>query len=216
MPDSSPYQYELAPKVPLTEFLPLLEYEFTDAPGGMLSYVLFQVICRFCRHTNILRRTVDIHTERCVPNYLLEPPDDVDMIAVMRMAEIRSKACAPDYHRVTVHCGVSCCHCHDNVVFVRGNELVFDRPPGQALFRVEMSVQPRRGACDVDRVLLDYEHALLDGVRAGLFAQIGKPWSNITRAQASENAFRLACANAAVECMTHNQRGSFTRRRRKF
>lgn len=216
---SSDTQYELARKVSVKDLLPLLTYEFPDAPDGMLEYVALRKVIEFCRRTNALRRVTDIITQPCVLNYRLEPPDsaDTDLVAVMRMAHLPTRWCAPEYSRVTVHNGRRCCMCQGFVSYVEGNELIFMPPPkGKSVFRVEISVCPKPDSCDVDASLLDFEHTLLDGIRAELFAQPNKPWSSAARSQTCEVAYRQGCADASVEVMAHHQRGSFTRHRRAF
>ena len=210
--------YEDAPQVPLTDILPELEFEFTDAPQGLLAHLLRRTLIRFCNVTNAMRREAIITTQSCVPNYLLELPDGIELIAVMRLACIKDRYCRPDYQRVTttVDNPRCCCFCAPYTVSVNAGELVFDPPPSHAMFKVDMSVMPSGTACSFDRALLHYEDVLLDGARARMYAQTGKPWSSAQRAVASDIAFQRGCADAAVDAMLHQQRGAFRGRRRKF
>ena len=210
--------YEDAPQVPLTDLLPELEFEFNDAPQGLLAHLMRRTIDRFCNDTNVIRRQCTVRTHECVQNYLMDIPDGVELIAVMRVVLLHSKYCAPDYRRTTVPLERSYgfCACAPYTVSVRKNELFFDPPAKHASFLIDMSVRPSSNACDVDKSLLAYEDTLLEGVRAKLYAQTGKPWSSAQRAVASDALFRQGCADAAVDTMMHQQRGAFMSHRRKF
>ena len=62
--------------------------EFPDLPADFLLYQLLQSVIRLCQRANVLRRTAVIKTVPCAMNYVLEPPDCMDVIAVMAVDEL--------------------------------------------------------------------------------------------------------------------------------
>lgn len=198
--------FENTPKVPVSEFLDILAYEFTDAPYGLLEDCLKRTVTRIAERTNIMRRTVYLTTECNVHNYLLEPPDCMEVIAIMSICYCQSKFLhGPLYRLTSPTC--TCC-CFDNNVSVDHGEIVFSAPKSGTTFRIELSVKPTKDSCELDSILLtDHQELVLDGVRSLLFAMVDKPWSSVQRAQLSEQAFLHGCAEAAVDTMLGNQRG---------
>jgi len=207
--------YEVAPKVSISEFLDDLSYEFTDAPYGLLENAVKRAIQRICERSNMLRRTVKIRTECNVHNYLLEPPDCVDVIAVMAIELCCGSHCQREVQRITTPTCKVCCGGYE--VFVNGNELVFTNPKMDSLFHVELSVKPTRDSCDVDAILVNEHYELvLDGVRSNLCALPNKPWSSVQRAQLAEQSFLRGCAEAAVDTMMGSQRGAMRIKRSRI
>lgn len=198
--------FENTPKVPFDVFYDDLSYEFTDAPYGLLENCVKRTVTRIAERTNMLRRTVFLTTECNVHNYLLEPPDCMDVIAIMSICYCQSKFLhGPLYRLTSPTC--TCC-CFDNNVSVDHGEIVFSAPKSGTTFKIVMSVKPRRDSCEVDSILEEEHHELvLDGVRSILFAMADKPWSSVQRAQLSEQSFLHGCAEAAVDTMLGNQRG---------
>ena len=208
--------YEQAAQIPVTDLLPLLEAEFTDAPQVMLTFMLLDVVADFCKRTNALRRRADICTLPCVPNYLLEAPDETEVIAVMRIDQVHSKYCVPVYQRTVLPDAPHALPCCPHSISVDGNEVIINPPAGNTVFRVEMSVRPRANACEVDAALREHSRTLLEGVRRDLYRQTGKPWSNVNRATEAHTLYLQGCDNASLETMLHKQRGAFRGARRKF
>ena len=89
--------FENTPKLPLDEFIDALAFEFTDAPYGLLEDSLKRSISRIAERTNLLRRTVFLTTESGVHNYLLEPPDCMDVIAICPYASGMVILCTDHY-----------------------------------------------------------------------------------------------------------------------
>lgn len=198
--------FENTPKVPISEFLDELAYEFTDAPYGLLEHCLKRVVCRICEQTNILRRTVFLETQCNVHNYILEPPDCMEVIAIMSICYCKSKFLHGPLYRLTSP--VCTCCCFGNTVHVDRGEIVFSAPKSGTTFRIELSVKPTHDACEIDSILLnDHADLVVQGVRAMMFSMVDKPWSSLQRSQIEEQAFKLACAEAAVDTMLGQQRG---------
>lgn len=197
--------FELTPKVPVDDFLPELMFEFPDVPhDAMVSYVL-RSIDRLCEKANVLRRTAIVRTQRCVKNYLIEPPDCMDVIAIMAVDEgkrsthpfvkLRRMFKAPNTYLV-------------DAVTVERNELIFTRPLDNAEYIVTLSVKPRFDACEVDAVLKERFYDVVQaGVKSALCAMAGKNWSNNSHAEYWEKRFLTGAASAAVDTLSNHQRG---------
>lgn len=197
--------FELTPKVPVDDFLPELMFEFPDVPHDALVNYVLRAIDRLCEKANVLRRTAIVHTQRCIKNYLIEPPDCMDVIAIMAVDEgkrgcfpfvkLRRMFKAPSTYLV-------------DAVTVERNELIFTRPLDKAEYIVTMSVKPRYDACEVDAILKErFYDTIQAGVKASLCAMAGKNWSNNSHAEYWEKKFLIGAASAAVETLSNKQRG---------
>lgn len=214
--------YEAQPKVPLTEFVPELAFEFNEIPEEVFPNYLLRAITRFARQTNALRRTAEIPVQECVENYLLEPEDCMDIIAVMGMCQVRSNGCRGPVVRLT---SKPCQIWGGLYSWVESpNTIVIHPARYNDVFEVEFSVMPTYDACEVDRLLLtQYYDTIIAGTKYYLYNMNGKSWSDevrnarfrVSSARASENLalFLSGCAEAAVETMMHGQRGAIRAKR---
>lgn len=197
-------------KVSLQEFLPELEFEYTDAPQDLLSAMVLRAIQRLCLGANVLRRTTRVHLHPPATHYKLKPIDDTKLIAVMAIC-VEQGLCCCTRQLIRVNgptCSCSCCG--QQFAHVDGDELVVERPQPCEVLRVELSVQPGLDACEVDRVLLDEHYqTIVTGVRAIMCAMVDKPWSSWERSRQAETLFRQGIAEAAVWTLTGRQRGAF-------
>ena len=208
--------FENTPKIPMDAFLDTLSYEFTDAPYGVLENCLKRTVCRMCERTNVLRRVLYIHTQENVHNYLLEPPDCMDVIALMSVGYCQTKFLCSELIRMNRRDLRHGCCCHGNTVCVEGNEIIFSNPKNGDVYRVEISVKPGRDSCELDSILLDeYEETVLMGVKAMMFEMSDKPWSSIQRAQLCEQSFLRECAEVAVDVLNGGQRGAYKAKRQR-
>lgn len=209
--------FENTPKTELTSFLDELTFEFTDAPYGMLEHYIRRVVLDMCERTNMLRRTATIRTRSNIHNYLLEPPDDVQVIAIISVALGKHIFVPAKYARTNVavwECDCSCLGHHMNFIHCNGPEINFSHPHSGDEWVVNMSVKPRADACEFDSALVsNYASTVIDGVRAELYGQSDKPWSSVQRAALAEQAYKSGCATIAVDKMLNGQRGSFRAKR---
>jgi len=205
--------YEATPKTSIDEFVADLEYEFTDAPHDLLVHNVQRVVAQMCEQSNILRRVAYIHTQECVPNYIIEAPDCMQLIALMSICYCHSRYMHSPLIRLTGSpCDVCCCR--DNNVHIEGNELVFSSPKDCDVFRIEMSVKPTYQTCELDTNLLtDYYETICLGVRSLMYDMLDKPWSSVQRAALTKQEFYRACSDDAVRTMLHHQRGALRVRR---
>lgn len=203
--------YEAVPKIPVSEFTPELEFEFSDAPADLITSYTLRTIDRFCDKTNALRRQATIRTQPGFSNYLLEPPDCMQVIAVLDICDKRG--CHGRFVRLFSEPCDCECHLPHNFVTVRGNELIFSKAC-DGLFKAEFSVKPTFDACEIDTILRDkFYDVIITGARSYLYGLIGFKWSSTQKAMLLEQQFNRACVNAAVETLTHGQRGGITPRR---
>lgn len=205
--------FELTPKRPLEDFLPDLEMEFPDLPADFLLYQLLQSVIRLCQRANVLRRTAVIKTVPCAMNYVLEPPDCMDVIAVMAVDEL----CGDHVRRVFTADPKPRCNCPltldswfshgDDFVTIEGNEIIFSARSCNS-YKVTMSVQPKE-VCDVDSVLYErYKDAVLLGARLALYSMKSRDWAaDATTLTMLEKQYRDAVASAALDTLTRKQRG---------
>lgn len=205
--------YEAVKKVPLSEFTPELEFEFTDAPAGLLESYILRAVDRFCEKTNCLRRHAIIRTQATVSNYLLEPPDCMQLVSVLDICD--KHGCHGRFLRTfSEPCDCECRFTH-YCIFLKDNELVF-APAACGEFQIEFSVKPPFNACKLDAVLRDkFYDAIVIGARSYLYGLSGFKWSSAQHALLLEQQFNKACVNAAVDTLTHGQRGGIIPRRAK-
>ncbi len=209
--------FENTPKATVDSFLDELSFEFTDAPYGLLEHYIRRVVMDMCERANILRRVAHIYTQSNIHNYLLEPPDDVHVIAVMSVALGHHVFVPAKFARTNVpvwECDCSCLGHGMNFIHCNGAEINFTHPHSGDDWVVNMSVKPKPDACEFDTSLLyDYAPTVIDGVRAELYGQSDKPWSSVQRAALAEQAYKSGCATIAVDRMLNGQRGTFRAKR---
>lgn len=197
--------FEAYDKVSLTEFVPELAFEFSDLSEEAIPHYILRAITRMANMGNILRRTAIIHTQSCVDNYLLEPPDCMDVVAIMGICQIDGSRCG-NVERLThepcrLSCGATSWFEYPNTIFIRTNGCF-------NIYRVTMSVAPRFDACEVDKMLLTkYYDTILAGAKSYIYAMTDKPWSSVGRAQEFKQEFERGVRGAAIDTMMGGQRG---------
>lgn len=197
--------FEAYEKVPLTEFTPELAFEFTDLRDEAIPNYVLRAITRMTNVGNVLNRTAIIHTQPCVDNYLLEPPDCVDIVAIMSVCQIDGNRCGK-IERVTntpcrLPCGATTWFEYPNTIFIKTNGCF-------NIYRVQMSVAPTFDACEVDRILLTkYYDTVLAGAKYYIYSMVNKPWSSVNRAQEVKLDFERGIRSAAIDNLTGGQRG---------
>lgn len=203
--------FDAYPKVSVREFLPELTFEFTEMPEEGMPHFVLRAINRIARQSNCLRRTATIHTQPCVDNYLLEPQDCMDIVAVMSVCKHGGCGCS-DVTRITSEP----CHlpCGTMSWFEAPNTIYFSNTRHHNVFRVSMSVAPTYETCEVDRILLtNFYDTVLNGTKFYLYSMTDKPWSSVNRAQEYEVRFLQGIRSAALEALTGGQRGMFRTKR---
>lgn len=200
--------YDATPKVSVYEFTPELELEFTDIPIDIFPHYILRTVNKFARDSNVLRRHQYIHTTPCITTYLLLPQDCVDIVAVMRVGT----SCCDTVTRVLDK--PVCVNCGETYTWFEAPNIIhLDPMPRARCYHIEMSVAPTYDACEVDRVLLtNYYDTIMFGVKSHIYGMTNKPWSSVQRSQECMLLFNNGVHRAAMEVMTHGQRGSFKRK----
>lgn len=200
--------YEAYPKVPMDGFISELAFEFPDVPEEAFPHYILRAVNRLARDGNVLRRTAYVKTQPFVERYPIEPPDCMDIVAIMDVALGRGGAVTRLTGAPTVMpCGVT-------VWYEEPNMLVVSPVRANDEFRITVSVAPTYEACNLDKILLtEYYDTVIEGVRYFLYSLNDKPWSSATRAQDCEMRFLRMVRAAAVQTMTGRQRGAIKARR---
>lgn len=206
--------YDAYPKVPVQEFIPELAFEFTDMPENAFHHFVLKAINKLARKGNVLRRTALIHTYPCITNYLLEPQDCMDVVAVMGIRNMCHPCGVTGVTRLT-HAHVPCyMPCGTYSWFEHPNVIHITNTQREGQYQVEFSVAPTYDACEVDRILLDnYYEVVLDGARTDLYAMSNKPWSSLQRMEYYRQQFLGGISRAAVETLAGGQRGALRAKR---
>lgn len=209
--------YESYPKISLDEFVPELAFEFPEVPADAFSNYLMRTIIRFARETNALRRVAHIVVQECVENYLLEPADCMDIVNIMSVCQTKYGSCSsrPVTRLMAEPCHI-CCGVYS--WFEYPNTIYFKPARQNDHYRVEFSVTPTYDTCEVDKILMThYYDVITEGVRFQLLNMVQKPWITTSRlvdkATESEKRFILGMRQAAIDAMTHNQRGAIRAKR---
>lgn len=199
--------YSSQPKVPLTAFVPELAFEFPDFPEEAFPNYVLRAVNRFAIESNALRRKATIHVQECVGNYLLEPVDCMDLLAVLSICQVNAHGCNGPVTRLTTK---PCrCGCMGTVSWIEEPNIIWFNPARFGdVYEVTFSVTPTYDACDVDRRLLtEFYDTIMFGTRSYIYGMSGKPWSSVQRSQEQELRFITGCKEAALRAMLHNQRG---------
>lgn len=198
--------------VPLTAFTTELQFEFPDLVSEAMPHYIMKTIRRFAKITNALRRRIRIQAIHCVDRYLLEPPDCVDILAIMDMMTEADCSCNG---RVRIHrfmqdplnkncCGMTSWWDQDGIIFLKG--------VGNSRLTAIVSVAPRLDACEVDRIILDkYFDVIMAGVKSQIMGMPQKPWSSVERSRLYKQDFEAEMRAITVDTLMNGQRGVFKR-----
>jgi hypothetical protein len=188
----------------LADLLDDLNYEFLDLSVSALEHYVRRAAIYMCRNGDLAVQKVVVRTLPNVRNYLLEPSDDTELVALLGVRcvtpgqsgwVIRALSEPPRQFGGPVSW------------FVAPNEL-FIESPFRGSFEAEFSVAPSRTSCSVPSVLADrWYEVLLTGARHYIHDASGKPWSDKKLALELLAEFRSGVQRAKVECMTGFQRG---------
>ena len=198
-------------KVSIREFEAELLYDFTELPSDAVAHYVLRAINTIATKGNILRRTALIHTQDCVENYILEPPDCMDIVAVMSICQICGSRCGQVQRLTSEPCRLSC---GSVTWFDPPNIIYLNKPRDRNTYKVVMSVAPTYETCEVDRILLTRHYDLvMSGAKYYLYMMPDKPWSSMDRAASSRELFERGISAAAVDTMMGGQRGVLTVKR---
>lgn len=200
----STVEYIHIEKVPLTDFVDDLLYDITDLPEDAALHFIKRAAIEMARKGNIVRREAIIHTQDFVENYVLEPPDCADIVAIMSVCAIKHSLCSEVTRLTAAPCRLPC---GTYSWFTEPNEIHFSPGKYGNAYRVNFSVAPQIADCELDSVYLRHTETLLLGAKAYVYELNDKPWTNRGLAQKLKEQFKLGISKAAVEKMLGGQRG---------
>lgn len=201
----SPYE-----KVDLSVFTDVLEYEFTKLDLGAAERFILDTAIYMAQYGNVLRRKATIHTQACVENYLLEPPDCMQVNAIMSIcAKCSCCSCGPI--RLTssrCHCTCGCGSCNTYTWYDKPNEIYFSPAHHNSIYEIEMAVVPIYDTCEIDKVYrTELYSTLMLGVKAKILSISGKPWSSQNQADSYQLKFERALRRDTIHALLGGQRG---------
>jgi hypothetical protein len=192
-------------KVRLDELTDDLGFEFLDLPTQALTHYLLRSAVTMCREGDLVLQTAGVETTPGVPNYLLEPADDTELVALVQVRNI-TPGRRGEILRSTGPPG-ECLRSESASWFVPPDEL-FIVAPYEGVYEATFSVSPARDACEIPAVLRDrWYEILLDGARHYLHVSSGKPWSDKKLAFELGTRFQQGIRRAKTETLTGFQRG---------
>lgn len=196
--------------VPLEEFHSEILFEFPDIPDSALDAYILKAARTLAQNGKVIRRESTVETWPHVPNYLLRSPDGLEICGILGAKIDRCGCCTSLevprlFEEPSMHCD---CGCSKVWYDDRNKEINILHPVAPAQYRFSLAVCPSRTACALPAEMYDdYLEILITGVKANLLLVTGKPWSNLPLGNAYLTEFRNRISDAAVERLTHKQRG---------
>jgi len=203
--------YDFHPKIALNELLDDLIFDLPDLPDEAAVQFLRRAAIKMCREGNLLRRKALIYTQPCVSNYILEPIDCVDVVAIMNTRNVSGSlgrgVVRLSQEPADVPCGMYSW-------WTPPNEINFTQVGCNYHYEVGFSIAPKFDACEIDVDLTNrhYELLLL-GAKSYAHDLNDKPWTNLTKSRDYSTRFIEGIRSAAVETMMGGQRGVFRYRK---
>lgn len=202
--------WQKRPTAPLSSLVDELGYEFQGLPLDALEAYARRAAQTACRMADLDVWAQKIHTQHGVKNYLLEPAEGTDIVALLGVRCLSGADLHRQIRRVTEKPqrgfpGVAVWH------EPRVRELWFEglATSGEpSVFEAEVSLCPLPDACEVSAEFAGrlYE-PLMDGVKSYVYDMAGRPLFSPQLAQSCRAKFLDACRQAKIEDMSGRQRG---------
>jgi hypothetical protein len=191
--------------VPLEGLTDDLRYDYLDMPSAALEHYVRRAAVAMCREGDLVQQTAVIRAVPEVANYLLEPSDDTELVALLGVRDLDERdrdASLPFLETVRRLTGPA------RSWFSPPDELFIISPqPGR--YEARFSVAPSRDACSVPAILRDrWYETLLTGARAFIHDSPGKPWSDRELARDLLARFKAGIRNAKTDRLVSFQHGS--------
>lgn len=197
---------ELLPKTPLKDLTAELQFDMPDLDHNAMPHYLRRSAIRMAQVGKLMWRTVEIRTYRCVDNYLVEPPDCVDIVSVLRVKNICGGCCGEVIRKLSDM--PQCFRCGTRSWFKSPNMIFFSPALSNNVFEVTVAVAPKSDACEIDTELATkYFDTLILGAKSYLYDLSDKPWSNRTKAQELKERFEKSLRAAAADKFMEGQSG---------
>lgn len=197
--------YDIYPKVSLNDLLDDLMFDLPDIPDAAAVHLLRRAAIKMCRGGNLARRRATICTQPCVNNYILEPVDCVDVVAVMSTRNLTGSL-RGEVTRLTQVPAETPCGMYS--WWTPPNEIHFTQVGCEYSYEVSFSVAPKFDACEIDADLANkYYELLLLGAKSYAHDLNDKPWTNLSKSRDYTARFLEGIRTASVETMMGGQRG---------
>lgn len=210
--------YDTQPKVALDEFIDDLRYDVPGVPQAAWKNYIRRAATHMANAGNILRRKATITAECDVHNYRLEPPDCMDVVAILSVRNTCGSSCTGEIMRLTQEPGGGPCGCGTVSWFEEPNEIWFNQVQPGDVFEVIFSVAPTYDACELDGILRkgDYYETLLIGARALAYDVADQYWYDPNKSLLLQSRFEQRIRNLSLTSYLGKQRGMMRPRRRRF
>lgn len=195
---------ETYPKLSFDELLPELKVEMPEVPNDMLASYVRSAAIEFAKRTNILERDICIQLLPCVRDYIIEPPDCMDLVGLI---EIEGGKCWCGYEIVSY---IGQYDCVRSVEFKDPHYIIFSPAPTEMrTVTITCSVVPTYDTCDLDAKLVrQYREEILHGARARLYAIGRRPWSSESKAAEERRYFEQCIASVGLERLMNKAVGA--------
>lgn len=196
---------------PISDFFEELQFEFPKCPDQLFQYYLLKTARDMAVSYPILRRTVCIDLQPCVETYLLEAPDGMEIVSVLRC--MFSTFCDGRLlARKVMNEQRHCCFCHGDftVSYDDADRTIraIGVPCQPCKLEVGVSVAPEPDTCELpDIYFRRYFDVLLTGTRSSIMLILNRPWTNLKVGVALQAAYNDALKSLSVDQFTHQLRG---------
>jgi hypothetical protein len=208
--------YEEHPTVSMYDLTVDLEYEFPGLSKDAIVHYLRRAADAACRNSDLDMRVLEFETEPGVDSYLLEPPDEAELVAILDVVCLEGADASRIVRRYSGRPeragGLG-------VWYTSGDRVLHfsEAPRAWSLYKAEFSVCPAPDACEISaRFKGAYYDLLLLGARARIYGLPGRPWFSPDLASVNAARFQKACQHAKVENLLGGQRGRFRVRHRRI
>lgn len=196
------------PKVSLDEFTVELSFEFTGVPIDMLAHYVREAAIDFAARSRVLLREILVKVQACIPNYLVEPDDCMDISAIVGVKNLQCGRAAL-YRRFNSYNCCTTCSPHRQIEWKIPDTIWIAPVPTQAEDMIlKCYVKPKRDACELDTVLLsEYKDAILHGARYRLYSISNRAWTSREAARMSQVEFERSIASARADKLLAGRKG---------
>lgn len=196
------------PKIPLDDFLVELSFEFSGASPDMLAHYVRAAAIDFAARARVLLREVVIKLEACIPNYLIDIDDCMEVSAVVGVRYFRCGRFDPYRYFDACNC-CSTCFPLRNITWKLPNIIWVEPPPVEdGSMMLKCYAKPKQDACEIDALFMtEYKDAILHGARYRIYNIRNRAWTSADAARVSQVEFERAIASARSDKLMAGRKG---------
>lgn len=204
--------YEPYATVDVSVLVDPIYYEFNSfyAPKDMIAFYVLQAARAIAQKSNCIRREAIIHTQSCAVDYLLEPADCSEVLAIMMIRGWNEIGCSTRVTRVITEPDRRHCNFCGEVLswFTAPNIIHFMPPRDDFHYKVNFSVLPDSKSCRLDKDFeTKYQEIVMDGARSAIYGLGNKPWTNQGKSNLHRQLFESGIRTIANDKLINHQRG---------